>query len=143
MSENKNRLSLVRNDEPSSKWIMVIDETQDILDLFDLILTDAGYRVSLHYYNGRDLQEVKQVAPDLIISDLSLKEQDAGWRFLQKLKMEPQTRNIPVLVCTSVPEITQDPNGRLAELGVAVLLKPFIVDDLLSIVAKLLSKVSF
>jgi CheY-like chemotaxis protein len=140
MSENKNRLSLVPKDEPSSKLIMVIDETQDILDLFDLILTDAGYRVSLHYYNGRDLQEVKQVAPDLIISDLSLKDQDAGWRFLQKLKLEPQTQNIPVLVCTAVPEITQDPNGRLVELGVAVLLKPFIVDDLLSIMAKLLAK---
>jgi CheY-like chemotaxis protein len=138
MSENKNRLRLVSNAEPSSKLIMVIDNTQDILDLFEQLLTDEGYRVSLHYYSGRALQEVKRFMPDLIISDHSLQEQDAGWQFLQKVKTDPQTQNIPLLVSTAVREVAEDADGRLARLGVKVLAKPFHIDELLTLVRKLL-----
>lgn len=143
MSENRNRLSLAGNNKPSnssnsSKLIMVIDNTQDILDLFELLLAEEGYRVSLHYYSGRDLEEVKQLMPDLIISDHSLNEQEAGWQFLQKLKTDPATQNILVIVCTAVSEVAEDADGRLARLGVKVLVKPFQIDELLTLVSELL-----
>jgi CheY-like chemotaxis protein len=145
MSENANNLSLAGNNKPSnssspssSKLIMVIDSTQDILDLFELLLTEEGYRVSLHYYSGRDLEEVKQLMPDLIISDHSLNEQEAGWQFLQKLKMEPTSQDIPVIVCTALSEVAEDADGRLARLGVKVLVKPFQLDELLTLVHELL-----
>jgi CheY-like chemotaxis protein len=117
---------------------MVIDNTQDILDLFEQLLTDEGYRVSLHYYSGRALQEVKQLMPDLIISDHSLQEQDAGWQFLQKVKADSQTQNIPLLVNTAVREVAEDADGHLARLGVKVLAKPFHIDELLTLVRELL-----
>jgi CheY-like chemotaxis protein len=146
MSENnkdKNKLSLVPNNNESgssssSKLIMVIDNTQDILDLFEQLLTEEGYRVSLHYYNGRDLEEVKQLMPDLIISDHSLNEQEAGWQFLQKLKMDRQTQNILVIVCTAAREVAEDRDGRLARLGIKVLVKPFQIDELFTLVRELL-----
>jgi two-component system, OmpR family, phosphate regulon response regulator PhoB len=138
MSKNQNKLSLVPNNEPNSKLIMILDNTQDILDLFELLLTDAGYRVSLHYYNKRDLQEVKQLMPDLIISDHEFNDQNAGWQFLEKLKTDQQTQNIPVIVCTAVMDIALDIDKRLAKLGIRGLAKPFKIDKLLTLIQKLL-----
>jgi CheY-like chemotaxis protein len=139
MSENQDKSGLLQNGKPSSKLIMVIDNSEDILHLFDLLLTGAGYRVSLHFaYNKRDLQEIKRLMPDLIISDLDLNDQTAGWQFLETLKMDQQTQNIPVIVCSALVDTVKDTNERLVKLGMRRIPKPFRISKLLSLVRELL-----
>ncbi len=111
-----------------AKRIMVINDTQEILELFELILTDAGYRVTLHAYSTRDLDEVTHLMPDLIISDhIPFKEQQ-GWQFLQKLKMLRETATIPVIVCTTSSELVRENEGWLKGKGVTIVAKPFDID---------------
>lgn len=45
------------------KCIMVIDDTQEILELFELILGEAGYDVSLHSYSTRDMRTSSASSP--------------------------------------------------------------------------------
>src|SRR5215212_10834226 len=113
------------------KHIMVINDTQEILQLFDEILTGEGYEVSLHAYGTRDIDLVKSVNPDLIISDHIPTQEKQGWQFLQKLKMTPETVSIPVIICTTSYNIAMENAGFLASKGIMVVLKPFNIDELL------------
>jgi CheY-like chemotaxis protein len=50
---------------------------------------------------------------------------------LQKLKMDRATAKIPVVVCTAALQLARELEGHLKEKGVALVLKPFDIDDLL------------
>lgn len=111
--------------------ILVVNDTQEILDLFRDLLEEEGYHVSVYSYAFRDLEEVKKVAPDLVILDYIIGGEDYGWQLLQKLKLDRETAKLPVIVCTAAVRQVREMEGRLHEKGVAVVLKPFDIDDLL------------
>ncbi len=112
--------------------ILVVNDTQEILDLFRDILEEEGFRVSLYSYAINDLAEIKRIAPDLIILDFIIGGEDTGWQLLQKLKMDRQTMTIPVVVCTAAVRLVQDLEGHLRAKNVCVILKPFDIDDLIT-----------
>jgi CheY-like chemotaxis protein len=113
------------------RHILVINDTQEILDLFREILEEEGYRVSLFSYAFRDLDEIKQGSPDLIILDFIIGGEDYGWQLLQKLKLDRATATIPIIVCTAAVRLVRELEGHLKEKGVGIVLKPFDIDDLL------------
>lgn len=115
-----------------AKRIMVINDTQEILQLFYDLLTERGYEVSLFSYSTRELDDVKRAQPDLIISDHPPFQEQEGWQFLQKLKMDPQTARIPVIICTTAIRWVREnaDEGWLAAKGVAVIPKPFDIEEL-------------
>src|SRR5687768_13446507 len=93
--------------------IMVINDTQEILELFEDLLTDEGYEVVVYSFGIQDMEEVVRAAPDLIILDLLMGGEQAGWQMLQKLKMKRKTANIPVIVCTAAAKVVQEMEGYL------------------------------
>jgi CheY-like chemotaxis protein len=111
--------------------IMVFNDTQEILELFREILTDEGYSVTLSSYGHNDLHKIEQVKPDMLILDLSPREEKPGWQLLQKLKMKRSTQAIPVVVCTTDIKFGLEVEGYLTSKGVGVVFKPFDIDDLL------------
>lgn len=111
--------------------ILVVNDTQEILDLFRDILEEEGYEVELYSYAFNDLVEIKRIAPDLIILDYIIGGEDYGWQVLQKLKMDRATAHIPVIVCTGAVRQVREMEGHLREKGVGIVLKPFDIDDLL------------
>ena len=124
-----------------AKRIMVVNDTQEILDLFQALLTNEGYEVSLHAYGKREIAEVTELAPDLIISDWPpLDREMYGWQFIQMLKMSPQTAHIPVVVCTTNLQSIQQNQTWLATKGVRVVAKPFELHELLGAIESLIGK---
>ncbi len=122
------------------KKILVINDTQEILQLFAEILIGEGYEVALHSYSTRDIEVVKRAAPDLIISDHPPTEEKQAWQFLQKLKMTRETANIPVVLCTTNSKTIIEGEGHLAAKGVVVVLKPFDIEDLIGAVQTQIGK---
>lgn len=122
------------------KHILVINDTQEILQLFEDILVGEGYKVTIHSYSTRDIEVVKKVNPDLIISDHPPFEERQGWQFLQKLKMDKQTARIPVVVCTTNSKVVQDIEGHLSAKGILTVPKPFDIEDLLEAVEHQIGK---
>jgi len=120
--------------------ILVVNDTQEILELFRELLEEEGYRVSLYSYAFRDLDEVKRVKPDLLILDFIIGGENLGWQLLQKLKMDRATADIPVIVCTAAMAIVKELQGHLREKNATVVLKPFDIDDLLAEVRVRLSE---
>jgi CheY-like chemotaxis protein len=118
--------------------IMVVNDTQEILQLFREILTDEGYDVILYSYAIQDLDEIERAQPDLIILDYIFGEEQIGWQLLQKLKMHRPTAAIPVVVCTAAAQKVREMEGYLQSKGIGLVLKPFDIDDLLRAVAQAL-----
>jgi CheY-like chemotaxis protein len=116
---------------PEPKKILVINDTQEILDLFRDIFEEEGYEVVLQSFAVNDLMEVKRVRPDLIILDYMIGGEDYGWQSLQKLKMDRETATIPVIICTGAVRQVRELEGHLKAKGVGIVLKPFDIDDLL------------
>jgi PleD family two-component response regulator len=55
MNKTESNLEVVGTVEPIPKLIMIIDQTEEILDLFRQILSEEGYEVSLHYHSQQSL----------------------------------------------------------------------------------------
>ncbi len=123
----------------ASAHILVVNDTQEILDLFCIILDEAGYRVTAIGFAIEDLRRITDVAPDLVILDLVFDREYVGWQTLQKMKMTRETAAIPVIVCTAEVRKAQEIQGYLAEKKVGLLLKPFNIDELLAMVERQLN----
>lgn len=123
-----------------SKLIMVINDTQEILELFEQLLTDEGYHVKLYSYQIRDLKVVKEVQPDLIIVDQMFGEEKLGWQLIQKLRMDRDTARLPVVVCSAELKTLKELEGHLKDKNIEVVIKPFDIDDLMGAVKRILGE---
>ena len=113
------------------KRVLVVNDTQEILELFDAILGAMGLETVLMSYAPRELDRIRQVEPDLIILDFLMGDREPlGWQLLQKLKMDRGTDAIPIVVCTGAVKAAHEQQGYLTEQGVTLVLKPFNVDQL-------------
>ena len=115
----------------ASKHILAINNEPDMLTLFTQLLEDEGYRVSTRRYAERDIDAIATLAPDLIVLDYMWPTEDAGWTLLQMLKASPRTTRIPIVLCTGAVREVDELAGRLAEMMVSVVLKPFDIEELL------------
>src|SRR6185369_3699024 len=114
--------------------VMVINNSDDILALFQKILTTDDCQVFLQLFLNSDLREVRRIQPDLIILDYYVGREGVGWEFLQLLRMEESTAAIPVLICTTAIKLVHEIGGYLATKRVMFLRKPFESRDLVSAV---------
>lgn len=114
-----------------SQHILVVNDTEEILDLFRDILEGMGHRMTAWSFSPDDLAKVTEILPDLIILDLMLGPTELqGWALLQKIRMSPPTEDIPVIVCTAATNWVREQEGWLAANAVKVVLKPFKVAHL-------------
>ena len=117
--------------EHSSQHILVVNDTEEILDLFRDIIEGLGHRMTAWSFSPDDLAKVTEIKPDLVILDLLLGPTELqGWALLQKLRMSPPTEDIPVIVCTAATNWVREQEGWLAANAVKVVLKPFKVQHL-------------
>lgn len=98
--------------------VLVIDDNPDFVRLFRRYLGDSPYRIAQAGVSAEALEMARVLQPDLITLDVMMPSQD-GWEVLQALKADPQTREIPVLVCSVLHEsslaLSLGANGFLAK----------------------------
>jgi CheY-like chemotaxis protein len=80
--------------------IMVVDDSPFIVDVFVTMLERGGYRTVAAYGGEECLEILKTVSPDLILLDIMMEPMD-GWETLERVKENPQTKEIPVLMLTA------------------------------------------
>lgn len=85
------------------KTVLIVDDDQFALLLIERLLVDAKYKV-LKSADGKEALEIAQKeVPDIIIMDIMMPGLD-GIAAVLKLRSEPTTKSIPIIVCTSVKE---------------------------------------
>lgn len=99
--------------------ILVIDDNPDIVTLFRRYLRGEPYRLIQSTSGESALKLVEDIRPDAIILDVMLPSAD-GWEILATLRQRSMSRDIPVVVCSILPE-----QALAQSLGVsAFLVKP-------------------
>ena len=85
--------------------ILVVDDDSMTRLLMKTILSRMSYQVS-EAFDGIDAWEkVAALSPDLIILDVSMPRMD-GLELTHKLKNDPATKNIPIMIVSSHDEVT-------------------------------------
>jgi two-component system, response regulator, stage 0 sporulation protein F len=89
----------------SPKRILVIDDEESILRLYQEELKDRGYEVILAS-NGREgVEKFERYHPDLITLDVRM----VGIDGLETLKLiRERSKTVPVILCTAYEEYKQD-----------------------------------
>lgn len=124
---------------PAKKHILVVNDDPAILDLFEELLGEEGYRVTLDKFarkTGELLQTIRDLQPDLVIMDFIIGGELMGWQLLQATQMDRGTRQIPVIVCTAALKQVTELSHHLDAIGVHVVTKPFDIDHLISVIDK-------
>ncbi len=111
--------------------IAVANDDTDFLALMSDLLTDEGYRVSIHRVAKNAFAELKAARPDLIVLDIQMETPEAGWTLLELLTLDPTLAAIPVLVCSADVVALRAKAENLRAHGCDALEKPFDLDDLL------------
>ena len=124
--------------EQKPKHVLVVNDTEEIIELFRDIIEGMGHRMSGTSYAPEELTEIQQAEPDLVIVDIVIKGEKLGWQLVQKMRMSPDTADLPIIVCTAATDDVREQEGWLTANAVKVVLKPFRVEELERAVTKAL-----
>ena len=83
-----------------NKTVMVVDDNPDIVTIVKTILEGKGYGVQSAYSGQEVFNLLKEQKPDLIVLDIMMPQMD-GLEVLTRLKGEPSTATIPVILLTA------------------------------------------
>jgi len=121
-----------------TQTILVIDDEAELVRLLDYNLTKAGYLAISAKDGAAGLEAARRHAPDLIILDVMMPGLD-GWEVCKRLRSDPSTVAIPLLMLTAKAEEGDRVLGL--ELGADdYVAKPFGIRELLARVKALLRR---
>jgi two-component system cell cycle response regulator len=90
--------------------VLVVDDNEQNLELLRAYLDTIGCGV-ITSPDGLDaLQKVRQQSPDLILLDVMMPRM-SGFEVCRKLKSDPQTRDIPIIMVTALNELSDVERG--------------------------------
>ncbi|MCD8741869.1 response regulator [Mucilaginibacter roseus] len=118
-----------------AKKVFVIEDDRDIRETIVYVLEEEGFEVRSSE-SSKLLKSVDTEKPDIILLDNWLTEwkSDANGQQLSKeLKSNPATSHIPVIIISAVSNVKEIAEAGLAD---AFLMKPFDVNELISLVNK-------
>jgi len=114
-------------DQKNERVILAIDDDPQIISLYERYLQPKGYTVIGLSDPAKAKERVVQLKPFAITLDIMMPGYD-GWQVLTELKSSPETRDIPVVVCSIVED-----EEKGFSLGAAdYLVKPIMEEDLLT-----------
>jgi DNA-binding response OmpR family regulator len=80
--------------------VLCIDDDQDFLDTFRLILETSGYIMEEADSAETGLKKYQETQPDLVIVDLMMEEIDSGTSFVKELRLLGNTAPVYLLSST-------------------------------------------
>jgi CheY-like chemotaxis protein len=119
----------VSNDGP---LVLVVEDEVSSTELLEVILLDAGYRVTSVGSVAEAFEAVRREPPRVVLLDIALPGPD-GWTFLRELKAKQGTREIPVVAVTALDA----PLSALRRNLAGFFTKPVGRDTLLELLADL------
>ena len=131
--------------------ILIVDDDENIVEAMKVVLESKDYEVVTAHDGEEGMKRVQDSKPDLGILDVMMSSMTDGFKVSRKLKSDPQTAHIPILMITAIHREMDDkftrgfvrysPETDDDYLPVDEFLdKPVQPSDLLERVGKLLEK---
>jgi CheY-like chemotaxis protein len=107
--------------------ILVIDDNEELSELINRFLINKPYHVIFSTSGKNGLRQAREADPDIIVLDIMMPEMN-GWEILQRLRTEPHTEHIPVIICS----VINDPELAYSLNASHVLVKPINQEKLIA-----------
>ena len=95
--------------------VVVVNGNTEVLGMLESVLDAGRYDMVFVESGEHAYSQIKKVVPNLVILCTRIERLD-GFQLLTMLKLDPQTRDIPVLTCTSEYE-GQDFDTAISQLA--------------------------
>jgi CheY-like chemotaxis protein len=119
--------------------ILVVEDIPNVLELLEVTLRFKGYPV-VTAHNGQEALEVMgRERPAIVITDILMPKLD-GYALAQKLRINQQTRNIPIIFLSATYVTPEDRAFALSLGAVRFLEKPVDTEEFLLTVAEILTQ---
>jgi DNA-binding response OmpR family regulator len=86
------------------KHILVVDDDQDVLEIFRDILVNEGYKVTIFAEVDEIADAMQACKPDLVIVDFLLQGINGG-ELCSQIKRNEQTSHVPVILTSAHPRV--------------------------------------
>ena len=126
--------------DPQRPLVLVIEDDRDSRRLYADELQRAGYSVSEAHNGLQAVEKATELQPDAIVTDLGLPGID-GYELCRRLHRDERLGRIPIVAITGRYFSDADIARARREGCQAVLIKPFVGDDLIAEVRKVLNQV--
>ena len=121
------------------KKILVVDDEDDILHFLEMVLREKGYQVTTASGGHEALTRAQIDKPDLVLLDIMMPQMD-GWEVLKLLRVDEETRRIPVAMLSARTEAKDRVQG-LQEGAIDYICKPFSLTELLGKIETIFTQV--
>jgi CheY-like chemotaxis protein len=122
-----------------SRRILVVDDDPRLLHVVAMYLSIEGYEVDTAGNGEEGLRLLEQRRPDLVILDIMMPGID-GLEACRRIKSNPETRSIPVVLFTALSRTDDVENGRAAGanrfinkpfslIGLGAVIRSFLAED--------------
>ena len=119
--------------------LLVVEDVPNILELLTVTLRFKGYPV-ITAENGKEaLEMIEKERPALIITDILMPIMD-GYAFVQKLRTDLKTHDIPVIFLSATYVTPEDKTFALSLGASRFMEKPIDTEDFLLTIAELLTQ---
>jgi CheY-like chemotaxis protein len=120
-------------------YVLVVDDVPDILELLDTTLQFKGYRVVTASNGQKALDIIQREPPALIIADILMPTMD-GFSLVHRLRLNPETRDIPVIFLSATYVTPEDKDFALT-IGVTRFIeKPVNLETFLPMLEEFLAR---
>jgi CheY-like chemotaxis protein len=112
--------------------IAVVDDDPAYLTLIQEALAYEGEQTLLCDGHDDAAAVIRREQPDVVILDLWMGGGAEGWAVLDRLRSDPNTADIPVILCSGDVDALREKACVLWQRECITLAKPFSVDDLMA-----------
>jgi PleD family two-component response regulator len=85
---------------PAAQKVAIVNGSTDTLELLETVLSAGQYDIVFVESSDHAYSHIKSVQPDLVILCMQIEDTD-GFQILSMLKLDDETRRIPVLTYTT------------------------------------------
>jgi CheY-like chemotaxis protein len=122
--------------DPAPSKLLIVEDIPDILTLLKATLEFKGYRVATARDGEEALEAIEKERPAVIVTDILMPKMD-GFSLVHRLRIDPKTRDIPVIFLSATYVAPEDKAFALT-LGVTRFIeKPVNFDEFLPTIAEL------
>ncbi|HEX2732926.1 MAG TPA: response regulator [Polyangiaceae bacterium] len=104
--------------------ILVVEDQESIRHMIEALVKARGYSVEAVASGARALEAISQERPDVVLLDMMMPGQFDGLEVCRRLRANPETESLPVLIITAFAE-DQTRDQALAAGATAFYTKPF------------------
>jgi twitching motility two-component system response regulator PilH len=116
--------------------VLLVEDSPVQRELISGILQKHGWKVTIACDGLEALEQLEKFRPDLVVLDIVMPRIN-GYEVCRRMKSDPKTKNIPVLMCSSKGE-EFDRYWGMRQGADAYVAKPFVEAEFIGTIKQLL-----